>query len=61
MSKTADKNKKARKSKGITLNIIPSTEECSKEESDRRLIEFFNILFEWHIEDLNKLNSPDKP
>lgn len=61
MEKTINKNKKTKKNKGITLNIIPSEEECSKEESDRRLVEFFGVLYEWHLEDLNKLNSPDKP
>jgi hypothetical protein len=61
MNKTIDKDKKVRKSKGITLNIIASEEECSKEESDRRLVEFFSVLYEWHLEDQNKLNSPDKP
>lgn len=46
---------KAKKNKEITLNIIPSTEECSKEEADRRLVEFFSVLYEWHLEEQNKL------
>lgn len=61
MSKTLDKDKKAKKHKGLTLTITSSNEQISEEEKNRRLIEFFGVLYEWHLEDLNKLNSPDKP
>lgn len=60
MSKTIDKDKKARKYKGLKLNIIPSKEKISQEESDRRLIEFFNLLYEWHLEEKEKLETPEK-
>ena len=34
------------KKQKLTLEIIPSNEIISKEESTRRLAEFFNILYE---------------
>jgi hypothetical protein len=60
MTKTTDKDKKVRKSKGLKLNIIPSKEKISQEESDRRLIEFFSLLYEWHLDEQNKLEPTDK-
>jgi len=36
-------------------NLIPSKEECSKEEEGRLLVEFFGLLHEWHLEEQNKL------
>lgn len=61
MSKLADKDKKVRQSKGLTLNLIPSKEKCSEDEANRRLVDFFSLLFEWHLEDQKELIPPTSP
>lgn len=55
MSKTIGKDKKARKRKGLTLNITVANEQISEEEKNRRLIEFFALLYEWRLEEQSKL------
>jgi hypothetical protein len=55
MTQIIDKDKKTKKSKGLTLRIIPSEEKVSEEEKNRRLIEFFALLYEWRLEEQNKL------
>jgi len=58
MVKTIDKDKKVKKHKGLTLNITSSNEQISEEEKNRRLVEFFALLYEWHLEEQNKLQTP---
>lgn len=58
MNKTIDKNKKAKKHKGLTLNITVSKEQISEEERNRRLVEFFALLYEWRLEEQSKLQPP---
>ena len=36
----------------ITLNITFDESPVSKEEQDKRLVDFFALLFEWKLEEL---------
>lgn len=55
MNKTISKNRKAKKHKGLTLNITVANEQISEEEKNRRLVEFFALLYEWRLEEQSKL------
>ena len=45
------------KHKKLKLNIIPPQKPSSKEEGDKRLVAYMDLLLSWHVEEQRGLNE----
>ena len=45
------------KKQKLKLNIIPPQKPSSKEQEDKRLVDFMDLLLGWHLEEQKALNE----